>query len=154
MIPSGCDQRGRKRQIAAEINWQVESVLGISPNGSLWFQNLKMLTANTALCVRVSSEKHHSAGSRCWKCLTGWPRKKEWRGEALLSVGFLCSGDSLWAWESLLLTQMKLHDFLLACSNCLPHSSSSLPPPPSARTQSNSAPTTRRLCFQWVLCPS
>lgn len=41
-----------------------------------------MLTANTALCVRVSSEKHPSAGSRCWKCLTGWPRKKKMKGRS------------------------------------------------------------------------
>lgn len=40
--------------------------------------------------------------------------------------------------------------FSPACSNCLPHSSLS---PPSARTESNSAPTTRRLCFKCVLCP-
>lgn len=101
-----------------------------------------MLTANTAFCVRLP------AGSVAWKCLTGWPRKN-WRGEALLSVEFLCSGDSLWAWESLLLTQMKLHDFLLhaqiACHT------RAFSPPSACRSKSNSVLTSLRLCFN-VFC--
>lgn len=103
-----------------------------------------MLTTNTAFSVRFSPEKQQSA---VWKCLTGWPRKN-WRGEALLSVDFLRSGDSLWAWESLLLTQMKLHDFLphaqIAC-----HTRAFLSRPLAAK--SNSALTSRRLCFN-VFC--
>lgn len=108
-----------------------------------------MLTANCSLCPCLIRKT-----ALCWQPVLKVPngvtqKKKKWRGEALLSVEFLCSGDSLWAWESLLLTQMKLHDFLLhaqiACHTRAPL--------PSARTEFNSAPTTRRLCFECVLCP-